>query len=143
MILALFLSALAADPKTPPVPPTPSAASFHQLAEKVGLTSEQERSIQDLVYKSNLAKVDIKARRERAELMLRQLVSQSNLDEKAIRTALDELNAAEADMRRNRIELVLAIRKLINAEQWATLQDLWMSKEDGPPDAPRPPPPPQ
>lgn len=143
LTLAFCLLAYAGDGKNR-LPDSPSAASFHQLATQVGLTAEQERGIQDLVYKANLAKVDIKARRERSELTLRQLLSQSNLDEKAVRAALDELNTAEAELRRNRVELVLAIRKLINAEQWAALQQIWLSKEDAPPEEPpRPPPPPR
>lgn len=121
----------------------PRNLSFHEIAQNVGLTADQERAIQDIVYKSNLAKVDIKARKDRAELTLRQLLSQSNLDEKAIRAAAEELNTAETDLRRNRIELVLAIRKLINADQWMSLQALWLGKEDGPPPPPEPPAPPR
>ena len=139
VLLAFCLSAYAG----PRLPDPPSLASFHALAQSVGLSADQERAVQDLVYKANLAKIDIKARRERAELTLRQLLTQPTLDEKAVRTAMEELNSAEADMRRNRVELVLAIRKLTNAEQWAALQELWLAKDDappGPPEAPAPPP---
>ena len=145
LLLAICLPSYAGDRR---LPETPSAASFHQLAQQVGLSADQERAIQDLVYKANLAKIDIKARRDRAELTLRQLLNQTSFDDKAVHTALEDLNSAEADLRRNRVELVLAIRKLCNAEQWTSLQALWLAKEDPPPppeppDGPNAPPPPR
>lgn len=121
--------------------PAQAGPRFHDVASQIGLTADQEKKADDLVYQANVARVDLRARRERAELEMRRLLSLPTVDEKAVRAALDELNAAEAELRRNRVELFLSLRKLMSQEQWAALEDQWLNRRGGGEEGPPPPPP--
>lgn len=125
--LLLFFSPAQAEPK------------LHEIAGQLGLTADQEKKTEELVYQANLARVDLRARRERAELEMRRLLSMPVVDEKAVRAMLEELNTAEAELRRNRLELFLSLRKVMNLEQWEQLESLWLSRREGR----EPPPPPE
>lgn len=121
--------------------PAQAGPRFHDIASQIGLSAEQEKKADDLVYQANVARVDLRARRERAELEMRRLLGLATVDEKAVRAALDELNVAEAELRRNRVELYLSLRKLMSQEQWAALEDQWLNRRGGGEEGPPPPPP--
>jgi Spy/CpxP family protein refolding chaperone len=73
------------------------------------------------VYSANTAKIDLEARVEKARLEVRHLLAAEPLDEKAVLKATDALSAAEGELRRNRVQLVLAVRKSLTADQWTEL----------------------
>jgi Spy/CpxP family protein refolding chaperone len=94
---------------------------FDAVADRLKLSPELRTKVQDSVYKSSSAALEIKARIDRAELDLKHLMAQKSFDEKAVMKAVDALNAAEADLRKNRMQLMLDVRKLLTPEQWAEL----------------------
>lgn len=115
------------------LPPAYAAPSFPEVAQQIGLSSQQQALVQEIIYRSDLARVEIRARRDRAELQLRQLLSAETLDENAVHAALAELNAAETDLRNNRVELVIALRKNLSPSQWEALRTLWLEAKPPPP----------
>ena len=107
-------------------PVAQAAPSFPEVASQLGLSSAQTSVVQEIVYRSDLERVEIRARRDRAELQLRQLLAAPTVDEAAVRAALLALNSAEADLRSNRVELVIALRKNLSPAQWEALRSLWL-----------------
>jgi Spy/CpxP family protein refolding chaperone len=101
-----------------------SSGKFDAVAVELGLDADQRKAITDAVYQANSAKVDIDARVEKARLELRHLLGADTLDEKAVTKAVDALNAAEGDLRRNRVALILAVRKSVTPEQWQKLVEM-------------------
>lgn len=101
-----------------------SVADFETAAERLGLSAAQRTQVADLVYASQAAKVDLNAKVEKAELELRHLMVAESLDEKAILKAVDALNAAEGDLRKNKVQLMLSLRKALTADQWKQLVEM-------------------
>lgn len=127
--LAALLSAAPAFAEPPPPPgdddPTDIAMSeFDDVADALKLTPDQRTKVRQLVYDANQARVDIRARSAKAQMELRHLLAADTLDEKAALKAVDTLNAAEADLRRSRVQLVIQLRKVVTAEQWKQLLQL-------------------
>lgn len=138
-LLALMLSlpslALAGGPDLPP------PGAFLRVAAEIGLSEGQSRQVQDIIFQHESALVDIDARLQRAELEMRHYMMAETLDEKAIFKALDTLNAAQADKRKNRTQLALALRKVMSAEQWGALMKMREERRHPElPPAPEPPP---
>lgn len=105
-------------------------ARFEEIAAEVGLSAAQKTTVSDILYKSRQARIDIKARLERAELDLRHALTAPTLDEKAVRTALDAVSAATAELQRNRVEQIVAIRKALSPEQREKLKAVWHEERD-------------
>ena len=105
-------------------------ARFEEIATEVGLSAAQKSAVADILYKSRQARIDIKARLDRAELDLRHALTAPTLDEKAVRTALDAVSAATAELQRNRVEQIVAIRKQLSPEQWEKLKTVWHEERD-------------
>jgi predicted transposase len=126
--LFLCLSLLGATPAFAEEPGDDDAAAaemmpghFDEIAAKLGLSEEQKSKVSDIVYASRSAKVDIDGRAEKAKIELKRLMMADPIDEKAVMKALDTLNAAEGDLRKNKIQLMLSIRKELTADQWKQL----------------------
>ena len=94
---------------------------FDAVADRLKLSPELRTKVQDAVYKSSGAALEIKARIDRAELDLKHLMAQSSFDDKAVLKAVDALNSAEAELRKNRVQLMLDVRKLLTPDQWKEL----------------------
>jgi Spy/CpxP family protein refolding chaperone len=110
---------------SPPAQAGEAEARFEEVAAQVGLTAPQKQAIVEILYKSRLARIDVKARLDRAELDLRHALSAATLDEKAVKTALDAVTTATADLQRNRVDQIVAIRRQLNGEQWEKLKIVW------------------
>jgi Spy/CpxP family protein refolding chaperone len=94
---------------------------FEAIAQQLQLTPAQRTSVSDAVFAANAAKIDIEARADKARLEVRHLLAAATLDEKAVLKATDTLSTAEAELRRNRIQLVIAVRKALTPAQWQGL----------------------
>lgn len=146
MLNLLFATWLLAAPALAAPPPPPPGggeeielSDFDSIASKLGLTDEQREKVRQIVFESNQARIDVQARSQKAEAELRHLLMAETLDEKAITKALDASNAAEAELRKNRVQLAISLRKIVTADQWRQLQDLRrerMKERGGPPGAP-------
>lgn len=96
-----------------------------EMAENLEFTPAQRTQMDDLEYRAKAARIAIKAREETAELDLRHAMRAETADEKAVAKALDALNTAEADMRKSKVDEMLALRKLLTADQATKLAAMW------------------
>lgn len=94
---------------------------FEAIAQQLQLSPAQRTTVSDAVFAANAAKIDIEARADKARLEVRHLLGAATVDEKAILKATDALSSAEGDLRRNRVQLVIAVRKALTPEQWQGL----------------------
>jgi Spy/CpxP family protein refolding chaperone len=99
-----------------------------QIAQDLGLDDKQRDSIQKLYYESRMARVDLQAKEERARIDLERLMMADTLDEKAVLKAFDTQAAATTELRRNRLQLQLGIRKALTPEQWQELSAMRESR---------------
>jgi Spy/CpxP family protein refolding chaperone len=98
--------------------------SFDDVAAELALSDTQRTQVSDAIYASNSARVDLDARAQKARLQVRHLLAADPIDEKAVLKAVDALSAAEAEVRKNRVQLLLDIRETLTPEQWRKLLEL-------------------
>lgn len=103
-------------------------ANFSQVASDLGLDQGQQSKIRDLFYNSQKEAIDLRAAAQRTELDLRHHMGQDTPDEKAVMKALDAHLAAEAALKRNRVQLMLDVRDVLSVEQWRELLELRASR---------------
>ena len=95
--------------------------NFEEVAGRLNLSADQKKKLTDLVYASTSKRVDVSARLEKAKIELKYQFAAETVDEKACLKAVDAVSAAEADLLRNKVELMLGIRKVVSRDQWLAL----------------------
>lgn len=148
LLIALFVSpmALASEPPPPPGggmsegggggggggsdPEMEFMANFSEISTELGLTEDQQTKIRDLFYNSQKEAIDLRATEQRTELDLRHAMSADTIDEKAVMKALDAHLAADGALKKNRVKLMIDLRKILSTEQWKKL-DAMRSQRGG------------
>ncbi|MEW6435349.1 MAG: hypothetical protein AB1730_27965 [Myxococcota bacterium] len=140
VVSSLFVSSLAlaqphpvpAAPPVPPVaprPPMPPSPHFDRgpgippaVAKKLGLSADTVKKVQDLTFDANDALIGLEADLKRAQLGLQKLLAQPTVDEGQVMAKLEAVGKAELAVRKNRMGLMLKIRKLLGQDTWEKLQ---------------------
>lgn len=115
------------------------AAKFAQMADAIGLSADQREKASEILQDYQMAQIDSKAKVEKARLELRHIVDAEVVDEKAAYKALDVLMAAENESARNRLKLMLDLRKIMTLDQWQeaeALREQGRHHHGGPEDGP-------
>ncbi len=95
-----------------------------RLAERVGLSADQQQQIRDLVYEGARRMIDLKAAVDRAGLDLAELVNSSDFDPEAVREAHAAFQTARHKLANERFEMLLEVRQVLTNEQWQKLEEL-------------------
>jgi Spy/CpxP family protein refolding chaperone len=95
-----------------------------RLGARIGLTTEQRAEIRDLVYEHARQMIDLTAAVRRSELELARIVEPPGFDPAAARRAFGQLQEARRALEDQRFEMLLAVRGVLGAEQWVTIQEL-------------------
>ncbi|MBW2286890.1 MAG: Spy/CpxP family protein refolding chaperone [Deltaproteobacteria bacterium] len=85
--------------------------------EELGVDAETRESIQAIADASRMRSQRIRGEIEVEEATMRELLSQPSPDEAAVMSQGDRLGALKSQHRKNRLEAMLAIRKLLTPEQ--------------------------
>jgi Spy/CpxP family protein refolding chaperone len=158
LLVALMLSlgtavALAGPGHAPP-------ALKRKFMKKLGLDTKQIKKIEDLTYRADREKLDIRHEIQKNHLDLEQLMSAEKPNEAAIFSKLEKISALELKLKKNRIGLMLKVKTILTPQQWEKLQEFQAARQakrrekrmrrrmrrgmhdapPGPPDAPEPPP---
>lgn len=123
----------------PPAPPAPPMGfGLHsppgippQIAQKLGISPDTVKKVRDFGFEANDAVISLEADLKRAQLDLERTLSQTTVDEGAVMGKLDAVGRAELAIRKNRMGLMLRIRKLLGPDLWERLQ-AEMQSNDGP-----------
>jgi hypothetical protein len=92
------------------------------LVEKLGVPRELAQRIQDLTYESNEALIPLEADLKRAQLRLERQLQAASPDERAVLTQSEEVGRAETAVRRNRLTLMVQVKKLLGPDLWQKLE---------------------
>ena len=93
-----------------------------QLAAKVGIPPETVKKVRDLSFEANDTLISLEADLKRAQLDLERTLAQPQVDEPAVMNKLEVVSRAELAVRKNRMGLMVRIRKLVGPEAWEKLQ---------------------
>lgn len=94
-----------------------------QMVEKLGLTAEQQRKMDDVFQQSRLKLIDLSASLDREEAVLEPLVSAEQPDADKIRAQIGRVADARSELEKANANMLLGIRLLLTPAQWRGLQD--------------------
>lgn len=115
----------------PPMPPGPGMGMGMgfgppgippEVAQKVGISADTQKKVRDLSFEANDALINLEADLKRAQLDLQRTLAQPQVDEPAVMNKLEVVSRAELAVRKNRMGLMVRIRKAVGPEAWDKLQ---------------------
>jgi Spy/CpxP family protein refolding chaperone len=134
LAVLLSVSAVAqslAPPAPPPAPPpmlggegmfrAPPGIPPH-VAQKLGIAPEVVKKVRDLGFDANEALIPLEADLKRAQLDLERALAATPVDEATALSKTEAVSKAELGVRKNRLTLLLRIRKLLGPETWEKVQ---------------------
>jgi protein CpxP len=104
-----------------------------ELVQKLGITNDQIKKMDDILQQHRLSLVDLHATLDKQELILEPLVSADQPDESRILAQIDKVAQARADLEKANARMLLDIRRVLTQEQWQKLK-----AENPPPGIPAP-----
>ena len=110
-----------------------------ELAQKLNLTADQQKKMDDIFQQHRLKLIDLNASLEKEEVTLEPLVQSDQPDESRIVAQIDRVAQARAELEKANARMLLGIRRVLNQEQWKRLQAERRPQEPPPGDAPPPP----
>ena len=148
----------------PPRPPMQKEFHMHfgrwwdnpHVAQKLGLTSAQQKKMNEIFQAHRQKLIDLHANLHRQEEILGPLIGADNPNESKILAQIDVVAQARANLEKEFARMLLGIRRQLTPDQWQTLKVMyhkhheqmehhWRHGHGGPngPKGPMPPPPPQ
>lgn len=124
--------ALAPQPPQPPAPPRPPLQralggptgrwwSRPDMVQRLGLTPEQQKRMDDIFQQHRLKLIDLNAAVQKEEVIMEPLVSAANPDEQKIIAQIDRVAQARAELEKANARMLLDLRRVLTPEQWNKL----------------------
>jgi Spy/CpxP family protein refolding chaperone len=92
------------------------------VVEKLKLTDEQRKSMDDIFLQHRETLVDLRGNLEKAELTLEPLMKADQPDETRISAQIDQVAQARAELEKANARFLLAIRAKLTPDQWKQVQ---------------------
>jgi Spy/CpxP family protein refolding chaperone len=92
------------------------------LAQKIGLSDEQRKKLDDLFQQNRLQLIDLSAALQKQEAILEPLLSADRPDETKILSQIDGIAQARAELEKSNARMLLAMRRVLTQDQWKRLQ---------------------
>ncbi|MDE3105167.1 MAG: Spy/CpxP family protein refolding chaperone [Acidobacteriota bacterium] len=122
------------------------------LAQKIGLTADQQKKMEDIFQQNRIQLIHMHASLEEAQVTLEPLLSANPLDTPKVQAQLDKIADLRADLEKANTHMLLTLRSVLTPDQWTRLQAEDREHRHGfrgpdrhpgePMDHPAPPPPP-
>ncbi len=93
-----------------------------EAAERLGLTADQIKKMDDLFQQHRLKSIDLNAAVRKEEAIMEPLVSAEQPDETRILAQIDKITQARAELEKANVRMLLGIRRLLTPEQWIKLK---------------------
>jgi Spy/CpxP family protein refolding chaperone len=90
--------------------------------QKLGLTEEQQKKIDDVFQQNRVKLIDLTAALDREEAIMEPMMGADPPDAAKIRTQIDRVAQARAELEKANANMLVGIRMLLTAEQWQILQ---------------------
>jgi periplasmic protein CpxP/Spy len=93
-----------------------------KMVEKLGLTADQQKRMDDIFQQSRLKLIDLTASLDKQEAILEPLVSAERPDAEKIRAQIDQIAQARAELEKANSNMLLELRLALTPDQWKSLQ---------------------
>ncbi|HEX6770984.1 MAG TPA: periplasmic heavy metal sensor [Acidobacteriaceae bacterium] len=94
------------------------------IAQKLGLSADQQKKMDDIFQQSRLKLIDEHASVEKQEAILEPLLSAEQPDESRILAQIDKVAQSRAELEKANARMLLGLRGVLTTAQWKTLQTL-------------------
>jgi periplasmic protein CpxP/Spy len=94
------------------------------IAQKLGLSADQQKKMDDIFQQSRLKLIDEHAAVEKEETILEPLLSADQPDEARILAQIDKVAQSRAELEKANARMLLGLRGVLTTAQWKTLQTL-------------------
>ena len=111
-----------------------------EFAQKLGLTAEQQKKMEDIFIQSRVQLIDLHASLEKQQLLLEPLMNANPIDQARAAAQIDKIADTRASLEKTNAKMLLSIRGVLTPEQWTKLRERhadWHHGDHGPADAQR------
>lgn len=92
------------------------------LVQKLSLTADQQKRMDDIFQQSRLQLIDLKANLEKQEVTLEPMLDANPPDTNKILAQIDKTAQARAELEKGNARMLLGIRNVLSPDQWTKLQ---------------------
>jgi hypothetical protein len=92
------------------------------LVQKLALTADQQKRMDDIFQQSRLQLIDLKANLEKQEVTLEPMLDANPPDTNKILAQIDKTAQARAELEKGNARMLLGIRNVLTPDQWTKLQ---------------------
>lgn len=93
------------------------------VVQKLTLTADQTKKMDDIFQQSRLQLIDLKANVEKQQVLLEPLMSANPVDTAKALAQIDKVAQARADLEKADAKMLLGIRAVLTPDQWTKLRD--------------------
>lgn len=94
-----------------------------RIVERLSLTADQTKKMDDIVEQSRLQLIDLRANLEKQQVMLGPLMDANPVNTAAASAQIDKVANARADLEKANAKMLLSIRGVLTPEQWTKLHE--------------------
>jgi Spy/CpxP family protein refolding chaperone len=92
------------------------------LTQKLNITPDQQKRMDDIFQQSRLQLIDLKANVEKQEVLLEPMLDANPPDTNKILAQIDKTAQARAELEKANARMLLGIRTVLTPDQWTKLQ---------------------
>jgi Spy/CpxP family protein refolding chaperone len=101
-----------------------------EIVQKLGLSADQQKKMDDIFLQSRLKLIDEHASVEKQEAILEPLLAAEQPDESRILSQIDKVAQSRAELEKANARMLLGLRGVLTTAQWKTLQTLGQERRD-------------
>ena len=125
-------------PNPPPAPPPPRASrppmerrlegpggrwwENQEMVQRLGLTTDQQKKMEDLFQQSRLRLIDLNAALQKEEAIMEPLMAADQPDETKLLAQVDKVAQARAELEKANGRMLVGMRRVLAPDQWKKLQ---------------------
>ena len=91
------------------------------MAQKLGLTADQQKKMDEIFQESRLKLIDLNATLQKEEVILEPLIAADQPEEGKILAQIDRVAQGRAELEKANARMLLGIRRVLSADQWKKL----------------------
>jgi len=92
------------------------------IVQKLSLTTDQQKRMDDIFQQSRIQLIDLKANVEKQEVLLEPMLDANPPDTNKVLAQIDKVAQARAELEKANAKMLLGIRGILTADQWTKLQ---------------------
>jgi Spy/CpxP family protein refolding chaperone len=98
------------------------------LVQKLALTPDQQKRMDDILQQSRLQLIDLRGNVEKQEVLMEPMLAANPPDTNKILAQIDRTAQARAELEKANAKMLLGVRGVLTPDQWTKLQAEWRDR---------------